>query len=221
MASLNSDSSIGREIEEEKTHAYIHIRVDRNLKDDLQAHTRKENTSITTIITSMIENLLYKKDEDDEEEDEDELLDLVVSSLMNLERRMEIRLATLQDTFNSLIGRLIDSQNVSRSTSSTQLRKKKKGEMASDADDDGLVDLSDVLSVDKEEEIYARVKRYLQQQGKVIDANTVLQQIENDRVLKEYLEEQDRQSVGLKLALITDAIQEAAYELGYPTLESI
>ncbi|MFV2014449.1 MAG: hypothetical protein ACC656_03395, partial [Candidatus Heimdallarchaeota archaeon] len=129
-------------------------------------------------------------------------------------------LATLQDTFNSLIGRLIDSQNILRSASSTQFRKKKKGEVT-DSDDDGLVDLSDVLSVDKEEEIYARVKRFLQQQGKVIDANTVLQQIENDRILKEYLAEQDRQSVGLKLALITDAIQEAAYDLGYPTLESI
>lgn len=219
MASLESDSSIGREIEEEKTHAYIHIRVDRNLKDDLQAHTRKENTSITTVITSMIENLLYKKDEDEDGDEEDELLDLIVTSLMNLERRMEIRLATLQDTFNSLIGRLIDSQNVLRSSSSKQLRKKKKGEIVED--DEGLVDLSDVLSVDKEEEIYARVKRFLQQQGKVIDANTVLQQIENDRVLKVYLEEQDRQSIGLKLALITDAIQEAAYELGYPTLESI
>ena len=67
MASLESDSSIGREIEEEKTHAYIHIRVDRNLKDDLQAHARKENTSITTIITALIENLLYKKDEDEDQ----------------------------------------------------------------------------------------------------------------------------------------------------------
>jgi hypothetical protein len=220
MASSDSEGSIGREIEDEKSHAYIHIRVDRNLKDDLQAHARKENTSITTLITSLVEDLLYKRDDDEDEEEDDELLDLVISSLMNLERRMEIRLATLHDTFNSLIGRLIDSQNTLRSASSAQLRKKKKGEIL-DTDDDELVDLSDVLSVDKEEEIYARVKRYLQQQGKVIDANTVLQQIENDRVLKEYLAEQDRQSVGLKLALITDAIQEAAYELGYPTLESI
>ncbi len=220
MASSETDTSIGREIEEEKSHAYIHIRVDRNLKDDLQSHARKENTSLTTIITSLVENLLYKKDDEEDEEDKDEFLDLVVSSLMNLERRMEIRLATLQDTFNSLIGRLIDSQSTLRSVSTAQLRKKKKGEVSDDSEDREL-DLSDVLSVDKEEEIYARVKRYLQQQGKVIDSNTVLQQIENDRVLKEYLEDQDKQSVGLKLALITDAIQEAAYELGYPTLESI
>ena len=220
MASLDSDSSIGKEVEDEKSHAYIHIRVDRNLKDDLQVYTRKENTSITTLLISLIEDLLYKKDDEEGEDEQDVLLDLVVSSLMNLERRMEIRLATLQDTFNSLIGRLIDSQNVMRSSATSQLKKKKKGEVV-DEDEEGLVDLTDVLSVDKEEEIYARVKRYLQQQGKVIDATTVLQQIENDRVLKEYLAEQDKQSVGLKLALIADAIQEAAYELGYPTLESI
>lgn len=220
MASSETNSSIGREIEEEKSHAYIHIRVDRNLKDDLQSYARKENTSLTTVITSLVEDLLYKRDDDDDDESEDEFFNLVVSSLMNLERRMEIRLATLQDTFNSLIGRLIDSQSTLRSVSPSQLRKKKKGETSDDSEDD-VLDLSDVLSVDKEEEIYARVKRYLQQQGKVIDSNTVLQQIENDRVLKEYLEEQDRQSVGLKLAMITDAIQEAAYELGYPTLESI
>ncbi len=58
-------------------------------------------------------------------EEEEQLLEILVSSLMNLEQRMEIRLGTLQDTFNSLIGRLIDSQqNLSRA-SSGRLRGKK------------------------------------------------------------------------------------------------
>lgn len=219
MASSKSDSSITEKIEEgEKSHAYIHIRVDKNLKDDLQEHAKKENTSLTNIITALIEDLLYKRDVDEEEEEEDELLEIVVSSLMNLERRMEIRLATLQDTFNSLIGRLIDSQNAMQAMRPSQIRKRKKGDTD---DDDDTIDLSDVLSVDKEEQIYSRVKRYLQQQGKVVDSNTILMHIENDRSLKEYLDEQEQHSVGLKMALITDAIQEAAYELGYPTLDTI
>lgn len=221
MASSDPGSSIGRDIEEEgKSHAYIHIRVDRNLKDDLSDYAHKNNTSITTLVTSQLENLLYKKVDEEDEGEEDEMLDMVINSLMNLERRMEIRLSTLQDTFNSLIGRLIDSQNTMTAISTSQFKKKKKGETGED-EDEPILDLSDVLNVDKEEEIYNRIKRFLQQQGKVVDANTVLQHIENDKALKEYLADQEKQSIGLRLALITDAIQEAAYELGYPTLESI
>jgi len=221
MSSPKSEKSVGRKVaEDEDTYSYIHVRVDSDLKEDLAGYATKENTSLTAVVTSLIEDFLYKQDDEEDEDEEDELLDLIVTSLMNLERRMEIRLATLQDTFNSLIGRLIDSQSSMKSISPSQLRKRRRGE-AIDADEDGNLDLSDILHVDKEEEIYKRVKRYLQQQGRVVPTSTVLQHIEVDRNLKEYLENQEKQNIGLKIALLTDAIQEAAYELGYPMIDSI
>ena len=219
--SSSDKRSAGRKLtEEEDTHAFLHIRVDGDLKKDLIDYSKSENTSITAVVTAIIEDLLYKQDEEDEQEEADELLDLLVNSLMNLERRMEIRLATLQDTFNSLIGRLIDSQHTVQSIKPSQLRKRKKGE-ADDEVGTGGIDLADVLSVNKEEEIYKRVKRYLEQQGKIVDIEAVIQQIEVDRSLKEYLDDQARQSPGLREALITDAIQEAAYELRYPMIDTI
>jgi hypothetical protein len=219
--SSSDKRSAGRKLtEEEDTHAFLHIRVDGDLKKDLVEYSKSENTSITAVVTALIENSLYKQDEEEEKEEKDQVLDIVISSLMNLERRIEIRLATLQDTFNSLIGRLIDSQHTMQSIKPSQIRKRKKGETEEDVDTGGI-DLADVLSVNKEEEIYKRVKRYLEQQGKIVDLEAVIQQIEVDRSLKEYLDDQARQSPGLSKALITDAIQEAAYELGYPMIDTI
>lgn len=216
---MSTSSARKRLTEEDDSHAFLHIRVDADLKKDLIKYSRNENTSLTAVVTALIEDMLYKQDEEDEKEEEDELLDLIVTSLMNLERRMEIRLATLQDQFNSLIGRLIDSQHAMQAIKPSQLRKRKSGEIDEDTDETGS--LSDILSVNKEEEIYKRVKRILEQQGTIVDLNTVIQQIEVDRSLKEYLDNQGKQSPGLKEALITDAIQEAAFELGYPMIDTI
>ncbi|MDH5401736.1 MAG: hypothetical protein OEZ01_02245 [Candidatus Heimdallarchaeota archaeon] len=218
---MSSNTSDKKLIEEEDSHAFIHVRVDTDLKNDLIEHAKKENTSLTSLVTTLIEDFLYKKDESEEEDEEDQLMDLIVNSLVNLERRMEIRLATLQDTFNSLIGRLIDTQQSMGSTKPSQLRKRRKGGASDGDEEDGKIDLSDILEVDKEEEVYRRVKRLLQQQGKVVDLNTVIQQIEVDRTLKDYLDNQAKQAPGWKEALITDAIQEAAYELGFPMIDTI
>lgn len=202
---------------EKKDTAFIHVRVDQDLKDDLAKYAREEHTSITSVVTALCEDLLYKQVEEDKLDEEEELLDLIVSSLMNLERRMEIRLATLQDTFNSLIGRLIDSQQLVSPTKASRLMKRQKGE----TDDDEETDyFSDILDVDREDEIYKRVERFLSQQAKIVDLKTVIAQIEVDRKLKQYLEEQDRNVPGWKEALITDAIHEAAQNLGFPMLDS-
>ncbi|MHA2252939.1 MAG: hypothetical protein ACXAD7_21430 [Candidatus Kariarchaeaceae archaeon] len=219
--SSTPDRSAGKRLsEEDDAHAFLHVRVDADLKKDLVEYARGENTSLTAVVTALVEKMLYKQDEDEEQEEEDELLDLIVTSLMNLERRMEIRLATLQDTFNSLIGRLIDSQHTMQAMKPSQARKRRKGEV-DEGDEDEEFDLSDVLSVNKEEEIYKRVKRYLEQQGKIVDMSAVIEQLEIDRTLKEYLDEQATQAPGLREALITDAIQEAAIELGYPMIDGI
>ncbi|MHA2504710.1 MAG: hypothetical protein ACXAE3_17815, partial [Candidatus Kariarchaeaceae archaeon] len=199
----DSNSTSKKLIDDEDNYTYIHVRIDQDTKTDLQAYAHKNSTSMTSVVTSLIEDLLYKRD-DEEEDDEDELLDLIVTSLMNLERRMEIRLATLQDTFNSLIGRLIDSQQQIGTSKPSQLRKRSKGD-----DDETVegVDFADVLEVDKEEEVYKRIRRFLQQQGTTVDLKTAVQQIEIDRSLKEWLEDQDKKAPGWKEALIADAIQ--------------
>lgn len=217
MASSEDNKASKKLIDDEDNYTYIHVRIDQDTKTDLQDYAHTNSTSMTSVVTSLIEDMLYKKDDDDED-DEDELLDLIVTSLMNLERRMEIRLATLQDTFNSLIGRLIDSQQSMSSSKPSQLRKRGKGE--DDGEQEGI-DFADVLEVDKEEEVYKRIRRFLQQQGTTVDLKTAIQQIEIDRTLKDWLEVQDKKAPGWKEALIADAIQEAAIELGYPMLDTI
>jgi hypothetical protein len=218
---MASPDSAGKRLikDDEDDFSYVHVRLETSIKDDLQKYANKENTSMTAVVTALVQDLLYKQDEDEELDEEDQLLDMIVTSLMNLERRMEIRLATLQDTFNSLIGRLIDAQQQIQYTSPSQMRKKRKGD-TDDAENIPL-DLTDVLEVDKEEEIYKRVKRFLQQQGRIVELQSVIQQLEMDRMIKEYLDDQDKQSPGIKEALVTDAIQEAAYELGYPMIDTI
>jgi len=224
MASSNGPNSTGRKIIDDKDvgddYTYVHVRLDTATKNDLQDYANKINGSMTSVVTSLIEDLLYKRDDDDDKDEEDQLLDLIVTSLMNLERRMEIRLATLQDTFNSLIGRLIDTQQNMSMASPSQLRKRgsSKGESG---DEVPVVDFADVLEVDKEEEVYKRIKRFLQQQGTTVDLKTAIQQIEIDRSLKDWLDDQDKRAPGWKEALIADAIQEAAIELGYPMIDTI
>lgn len=221
MASSNDpETSDSRMIDEEDSYTYVHVRVDTQTKQDLQDYANKLNTSMTSVVTSLIEDLLYKRDDDDDQDEEDELLDLIVTSLMNLERRMEIRLATLQDTFNSLIGRLIDTQQNMSMSKPSQLRKRGGGK-SEEGEEPKSVDFADVLEVDKEEEVYKRIKRFLQQQGTTVDLKTAIQQIEVDRSLKEWLDKQDQKAPGWKEAIIADAIQEAALELGYPMLDSI
>ena len=128
MGSSEENKSASKKlIDDEDNYTYIHVRIDQDTKTDLQEYAHTNSTSMTSVVTSLLEDMLYKRDDDDED-DEDELLDLIVTSLMNLERRMEIRLATLQDTFNSLIGRLIDSQQSISSSKPSQLRKRAKGD---------------------------------------------------------------------------------------------
>jgi len=220
MASSEGPDSAGKQVtNEEDEYTYVHVRLDTATKKDLQDYANKLNTSMTSVVTSLIEDLLYKRDDDEDQDDEDELVDLMVTSLMNLERRMEIRLATLQDTFNSLIGRLIDTQQNMSMAKPSQLRKRGGGK--GEGDEAASVDFADILEVDKEEEIYKRIKRFLQQQGTTVDLKTAIQQIEVDRTLKEWLDEQDKKAPGWKEALIADAIQEAAIELGYPMMDTI
>lgn len=216
MASPNSPAD--KMMDDSDDYTYIHIRVDTETKKDLQEYASKLSTSMTSVVTALIQDLLYKKDDEEELSEEDELLDLIVTSLMNLERRMEIRLATLQDTFNSLIGRLIDTQQSVSYAKPSEIRKRGK---ATTEEGSPSVDLSDVLEVDKEAEIYKRIKRFLQQQGSTVDLQTAVQQIEVDRSLKDWLDEQDRKMPGWKQALIADAIQEAAVELGFPMIDTI
>lgn len=218
---MASPDSAGKRLieDDEDDFSYVHVRLETSIKDDLQKYANKENTSMTAVVTALIQDLLYKQDEDEDLDEDDQLLDMIVTSLMNLERRMEIRLATLQDTFNSLIGRLIDAQQQIQYSSPSQMRKKRKGD--TDEAESIPLDLTDVLEVDKEEEIYKRVKRFLQQQGRIVELQSVIQQLEMDRMIKEYLDDQDKQSPGIKEALVTDAIQEAAYELGYPMIDTI
>ncbi len=215
---MSEDTTRGILAKKKSESTFIHIRVDKELKDDLFDYARSERTSVTALVVSLIEDMLYSKKEEEEEESEDEIYEVILNSLGNLERRMEIRLATLQDTFNSLIGRLIDSQQAMLKNQRFRVRKEKRSD-DDEFEEEEEIDFSDVLAIDKEEEIYKRVKRFLGQEGKIVDLKTIIAHIEIDRSLKRYLEEKSAKMPGWKEALITDAINEAAYELGFDVLE--
>ena len=192
---------------------FVHVRIRKDLKKDLDNYAKRNSTSLTAVVNSLIEDLLYTKEEDEEEkvDQDDELLNLVVSSLMNLEQRMDFRLSMLSDQFNSLARTLMESQKLvtRRSEKIKQLR----GEATKEEE------TADVLEIDYEKTIYDRVKRFIADQGKVIDLTTTLKHIELDPTLKNYLNNQVDNIPGWKEALITDAIEEAAYEIGYTMTE--
>lgn len=206
---MSQDQSIRNKIEEKDTdYTFVHIRVRKDLKKDLYKYARDNSTSLTAVVNSLVEDKLYKKDEEEEEQDdEDEMLNLVVSSLLNLEQRMDFRLNMLQDMFNSLARTLIESQKLA--TTRTKKVKKLRG------DEDVEDDSSNILDIDFEKTIYERVRKFIADQQKVMDLSSVIKHIELDPTLRNYLNTAVDNISGWKEALITDAIDEAALEIGY------
>ena len=208
MSSL--EESTRNKIEEKDTDfTFIHVRIRKDLKKDLYQYARDNSTSLTAVVNSLIEDHLYKKDEEiDEEDEEDEMLNLVVSSLLNLEQRMDFRLNMLQDMFNSLARTLIESQKLV-ATRSKKIRKL-RGE-----DEDKEDDATDVLNIDYEKTIYERIKKFIADQGRVVELSSAIKHIELDPTLRHYLNNQLDNIPGWKESLITDAIEEAAMEIGF------
>ncbi|MCY3413299.1 MAG: hypothetical protein INQ03_16795 [Candidatus Heimdallarchaeota archaeon] len=207
----SAKESTRSKIEEKDTdYSFIHVRIRKDLKNELYKYAEENKSSLTAVVNKIVEDYVFKKEEvieEEEESEEDELLNLVVSSLLNLEQRMDFRLNMLQDMFNSLARTLIDSQKLqtTRSKKIAQL----KGEEEKDDD------TSDILDIDFEKTIYERVKKYIADQGRVMDLDLVTKHIELDPTLKNYLNNQLDNMPGWKEALITDAIEEAAFEIGF------
>lgn len=214
-------------IPREKKSSYIHIRVDPDFKEAVVNAADEEDANMTEYVVAALQRAmnyipeeeaveLEEEEEDEEEEDKEErLLDEIISAMENLERRMEIRLATLQDTFNSLIGRLLDFEKAGQ-----QVRKGKKESAEESAFD---LDLDNVLQVDPEKLIYQRVKRYIEAQGaaRLPSFDEIMAHLETDAKIKEYLENQDKTFPGWRDTLVRDAIDEAIDELGIPIFGGI
>ncbi len=214
-------------IPREKKSSYIHIRVDPDFKDQVTKKAMEEEMNLTNFVVLALEEAIYEKDveeeekEEEEEEEEDFLLEEILTAMENLERRMEIRLATLQDAFNSLIGKLLDFERSGASLA----RGRKKGK-AKDSDDEESFDfeLDNVLQTEPEKLIYQRVKRYIESKGSVgrlPPFSEIVAHLETDKKLKEYLIAQDKNFPGWKDTLIRDAIDEAIDELGIPVYGGI
>lgn len=206
---MSSTESTRSKIEAKDTEfSFIHVRIRKDLKDELYKNAEENKTSLTAVVNQIIEDYIFKQEEvEDEVDEEDEMLNLVVSSLMNLEQRMDFRLNMLQDMFNSLARTLIDSQKLGV-TRSKKIAKLKGDEVEED-------DTSDILDLDYESTIYERVKKFLADQGRVMELGVVIKHVELDSTLKNYLNNQLDNMPGWKEALITDAIEEAAFEIGF------
>ncbi len=207
---MSSSDSARTKIEAKDTEfSFIHVRIRKDLKDELYKRAEENKASLTSVVNQIVEEYLFKKEEEEaeEEDEEDEMLNLVVSSLLNLEQRMDFRLNMLQDMFNSLARTLIDSQKlgVARSKKISKL----KGE---DTEEE---ETADILDLDLESTIYDRVKKFIADQGRVMELSIVIKHIELDSTLKHYLNNQLDNMPGWKEMLITDAIEEAAYEIGF------
>jgi hypothetical protein len=196
--------------------SYIHVRVPTYFKEDLEKKIDEEKTTITAYVINTLEREIYKSKEDDEVDEKEELIDTLLAAMENLERRIEIRLGTLQDTFNSLIGRLIDfDKNIKKEP----YARKKGKDQDSDATDTLLdFDRDSILNVNPEEDIYSRVKRYIESKGreKLPDFEEIVAHLETDKKIKKYLEDQARSFPGWKESIIRDAIDEAIEELAIP-----
>lgn len=199
-----------------KTTSYIHVRVDPQFKEDLMKKVEEEKTNLTAFVVNTLSDVIYKTEEE-EEDKEEKLLDEILNSMENLERRIEIRLATLQDTFNSLIGRLIDFENKDRQ----RRKQRKEGDKASEAGDVLSLEKENVLKLEPEKIIYARVKRYIENRGAANfpEFEEILAHLETDSRIKEYLDQQSANFPGWKESLVTDAIEEAIEELGISVLK--
>lgn len=195
--------------------SYIHVRVPTYFKEDLEKRVDDDKTTITAFVTNTLEREIYKSDEEEVDEKE-ELIDVILTAMENLERRIEIRLGALQDTFNSLIGRLIDFDKVARSGTTRRRSKSEDGE-----DDGGLLDIDseNILSMDPETTIYNRVKTYIESKGreKLPEFDEIVAHLETDKNIKKYLDDESKNFPGWKESLITDAIDEAIDELAIPS----
>ncbi|RMG41344.1 MAG: hypothetical protein D6732_02585 [Methanobacteriota archaeon] len=199
-----------------KSTSYIHVRVDPQFKEDLMKKVEEEKTNLTAFVVNTLSDAIYKTDEE-EEDKEEKLLDEILNSMEKLERRIEIRLSTLQDTFNSLIGRLIDFENRDR-----QRRKRRKaGDGEKDNEDTISLENENILKLEPEKIIYARVKRYIENRGAANfpEFEEILAHLETDSRIKEYLDQQSANFPGWKESLVTDAIEEAIEELGISVIK--
>lgn len=198
-------------ISEGKTTAYIHVRVDPQFKKDLLKKVDEEETNVTAFVVNTLSDAIYKEEEQQVDK-EQKLLDEILDAMENLERRIEIRLSTLQDTFNSLIGRLIDFENRERSRRKKSSTKEDEKEQETVA----LMEKESILKLEPEKLIYARVKRYIENKGahSIPPFEEILAHLETDSRIKKYLETQDQNFPGWKDSLVTDAIEEAIEELG-------
>lgn len=214
-----------RLIPREKKSSYIHIRVDPDFKDQVTRKAMDEEMNLTNFVILALEEAIYEKkveeeeEEGEEEEEEDMLLEEILTAMENLERRMEIRLATLQDAFNSLIGKLLDFER----TGATIRQRKSKGKSSEEDEEEFNFELDNVLQTEPEKLIYQRVKRYIESKGSVgrlPPFSEILAHLETDKKVKEYLIAQDKSFPGWKDTLIRDAIDEAIDELGIPVYQS-
>lgn len=197
-------------IPREESTAYIHVRVNASFKEDLLKRIEEEETNLTSFVINSLETAMYEEEEE-EEDDEDYLLDEILTAMQNLERRIEIRLSTLQDTFNALIGKLIDFERVSASGGHVRGEKftKHKSRLSQ-------LESDNILQIDPESVIYQRVKRYIESKGinNFPSFNEITAHLETDGQIKEYLDAKSSAFPGWKETLIKDAIDEAVDELG-------
>ncbi len=201
-------------IPEKKSVAFIHIRVDPEFKRDLLEKVEEEDTNLTAYVVNTLSADIYKK-EIEEEDEEDLLREDILGALENLERRVEIRLSTLQDTFNSLIGKLIA---LDTRKSSTRRGKSRKQQAFVEEDDElsDVLDKDEVLKIRPEEMVYSRVKRFVETKGvaEVPDFQEIILHLETDAQIKEFFQRQEETFPGWKESMVTDAIEEAIEELG-------
>ena len=207
-------------IPKEKSDTYIHIRVDHEFKRDILKKAKKQGMNLTNFVSASLEPVVYPQEIDKEEESSEELLDEILTAMENLERRIEIRLSTLQDTFNSLIGKLLDFEKAGR----RPRKKHKKGKQGEEAinDTDLNLDTTRILLIEPEKQVYQRVKLYIESKGvaRAPDFSEILNQLETDGNIKEFLDDQDSSFPGWKGTLIRDAIDEALEELGIAAYQS-
>lgn len=204
--------------------AFIHLRVDPELKRDLEEFAKEKETSITAVVTRAIEKYLYEA-EPNVSEEQDMLLDELTDSLENLQKYMDLRFTVLQDNLQILMNAILSQRykttsRLRKEARKSRLKKSKLEEVEEEELEEEIIEPleEEEIAVTYERLLYDKVKAYMQELGTIPNATQVKAHLERTcKKCMQFLAREEQKSKGSMMFYLIDAIQEAASELGYST----
>ncbi len=199
---------------------FIHLRVDKKFKRDVEDYAKEHNTSVTAVVTRAIEQFIYEKES--EKKKQELVFEEITESLENLERRIELRMSLLQDNIQALMNTIISSDALVTRRPRRAKRKVRKiepeeleEEYEEEYYEEEFIPSAEEIMVTNERTIYEKVYDFMQNQGRIVTVDEVKAHLERTcKKCIEFLLKEEAKQQGMMQFYLVDAIQEAAMELG-------